>query len=209
MAKRTDKINGLVGFGYSGEIGDEGNKGENILFSEIYYGDYTIEENGFVNIPFLSNDSKYTKFPNEVAAIAKSGDVVIVTGDGGTKVHLLLSVSVDDVSELRVKDNAEFDIDIDVLPKHQYSAVVYKEYIEDKAYLCLHHSMSIDNIENAEVYGIIDGKQITFKEYNNTVFSEKTDIDVTDGREVNIMIFMKYKITPYKIIKSLLYETTY
>ena len=209
MAERTDKINGLVGFGYSGEIGDEGNKGENILFSEICYGDYTIEENGFVNIPFLSNDSKYIKFPSEVAAIAKSGDVVIVTGDGGTKVHLLLSVLVDDVSELRVKDDAEFDIDIDVLPKHQYSAVVYKEYIEDKAYLCLHHSMSIDNIENAEVYGIIDGKQITFKEYNSTVFSEQTDIDVTDGREVNIMIFMKYKITPYKIIKSLLYETTY
>ena len=209
MAERTDKINGLVGFGYSGEIGDEGNKGGNVLFSEICYGDYTIEENGFVNIPFLSNDSKYIRFPSEVAAIAKNGDVVIVTGDGGTKVHLLLSISVDDASELRVKDDAEFDIDIDVLPKHQYSAVVYKEYIENKAYLCLHHSMSIDNIENAEVYGIIDGKQVTFKEYNSTVFSEQTDIDVTDGREVNIMIFMKYKITPYKIIKSLLYETTY
>lgn len=209
MEERTDKINGLVGFGYSGEIGDEGNKGRNILFSEICYGDYTIEENGFVNIPFLSDDRKYIKFPSEVAAIAKSGDVVIATGDGGTKVHLLLSISIYDVPELRVKDDAEFGIDIDVLPKYQYSVAVYKEYIEDKAYLCLHHSMSIDNIENAEVYGIIDGKQITFKEYNKTVFSEKTDIDITDGREVNIMIFMKYKITPYKIIKSLLYETTY
>lgn len=209
MEERTDKINGLVGFGYSGEIGDEGNKGRNILFSEICYGDYTIEGNGFVNIPFLSDDRKYIKFPSEITDIAKSGDVVIVTGDEGTKVHLLLSVSADGVSELRVKDDAEFGIDIDVLPKHQYSAVVYKDYIEDKAYLCLHHSMSIDNIENAEVYGIIDGKQITFKEYNHTVFSEKTDIDITDGREVNIMIFMKYKITPYKIIKSLLYETTY
>lgn len=201
MDERTDKINGKVGFGYNGDKGDTGNGGYNILFSPVYY--LNGGELPSTAIPFLSDNSMYINFPyTNLFDMIKKGDFVIISGNGGTKLHTILE---DENENLAVNDTPIYDIDLNEMPNWQYTATVYTD---DSSQICIHHSFSIENVENAKIVGLVNSDEVVFKKFGETEFVESTGKTVSDT-PTQIIIFLYYKVSPYKIIKSLLYETTY
>lgn len=203
MKGKKTKINGIPGYGFPGEIGDAGDCGRNVFFSELKYSEFEVNKTENKRIIEFKNDpSRCVDLSNYKDIDIDNDDIIYISGNDGTTVHRFENIN----GKYYVSQEPMCTFNFGCIPTFMLSYTCTKNdsdttidfYIESDFTKCF------DKI----LYNAYETKKSTYKttikDYNN---SNSNTITV-DNSTNPVFMYALYRISPLKYKKIFLGSIT-